>query len=231
MKTYRHIFFDLDRTLWDLDQNSKEVIIDLCHKYQMQQRCATDFDHFYEVYQQINHDLWEDYRNGKVEKDFLSVERFHASFLHFGLDDRDLAASFGADYLKFSPFKNRLISGTHELLQYLSKKYKLHIITNGFDEVQTIKIRQSNLEPYFDQVIISEHTPWKKPSPEIFRYSLQQAGAKADESIMIGDDLRADIQGAAAVGMDQIWTSFDHSQVAYKPTYTVYNLLQIKEIL
>jgi putative hydrolase of the HAD superfamily len=231
MKSYQHIFFDLDRTLWDFDTNSKVVIINICERLGVNKKCKVDFETFYAVYQQINHELWEQYRNGKVSKEFLSVERFHASFQHFGLDDLSLATQFSHDYVTDSPYMTGLFPGTHELLQYLHKKYKLHLITNGFAEVQLIKLRESKLQDYFDQVIISEYTPWKKPSPEIFHYALEKANAKIEESIMIGDDLGADIKASAAIGMDQIWTNFEKEESAFKPTYEVFSLLEILAIL
>ncbi len=231
MKAYKHIFFDLDRTLWDFEKNSYQVLQEIYKKYKLQEKGIPDFDYFHQKYHQINHDLWDEYRVGKITKEFLSTERFFATIRYFGIQDKEMATQMGIDYVELSPLQTILFPGTHELLQNLSKRYKLHLITNGFAEVQTVKLRVSDLGQYFDEVIISEQTPWKKPRPEIFKYSLNQADANAEESIMIGDDIRADIKGAASVGMDQIWTNFTTAKAEYKPTYIVENLLDILDIL
>lgn len=231
MKQYKHIFFDLDRTLWDFEKNSLQVLEEIYNEHGLKEKGVPDLEDFYTAYYPINHDLWDQYRIGHITKDFLSTERFAATIRSFGIYDEAMALQMGKDYVVKSPFQTHLFPGTHELLQYLHAKYKLHVITNGFAEVQTVKLKASNLEQYFEEVVISEHTPWKKPRPEIFKYALNQAAATAEESIMIGDDIRADIQGAASVGMDQIWTNFNQADAAYKPTFVVTKLKEIMEIL
>jgi putative hydrolase of the HAD superfamily len=231
MKQYKHIFFDLDRTLWDFEQNSYEVLQEIYTKHQLQEKGIPSFDDFYNTYHKINHDLWDLYRVGKITKEFLNLERFYATIRTFGIQEETTAKAMGHDYVSLSPYKKALFPGTHELLSELKKKYKLHLITNGFAEVQTTKIKESELDKYFNEVIISETTPWKKPRPEIFEYSLNKANAKAEESMMVGDDINADIKGAAAVGMDQIWTNFTKSTSDFIPTFMVENLLDILKIL
>jgi len=231
MQKYKHIFFDLDRTLWDFEKNSHEVLQEIYAKHQLQKKGIPSFDDFYNTYHTINHDLWDLYRVGKITKEFLNLERFFATIRTFGIQDEELAKAMGHDYVTLSPYKKVLFPDTHELLEKLNENYHLHLITNGFAEVQTTKIKESDLEKYFEEVIISESTPWKKPRPEIFQYSLDQAKATAKESIMVGDDINADIKGAAAIGMDQIWTNFINSESEFKPTYTVSKLIEILEIL
>ena len=231
MKKYKHIFFDLDRTIWDFDKNSIEVLKDIFSKYNLKEKGIPSFDEFYKTYYEINHGLWDKYRIGAIEKNFLSLERFWATLRHFNIDEKETAYNMSQDYVKLSPYKTHLFPNSHEILSYLNKKYTLHLITNGFAEVQSIKIKESNLEQYFNEVIISEQTPWKKPSPEIFKFAINKVGAKVEESIMIGDDIKADIKGAAAIGMDNIWTNMINSKSDYKPTYEVNNLIEIKDIL
>ncbi len=231
MKQYKHIFFDLDRTLWDFEQNSHNVLQEIYLNHHLQNKGIPSFEVFYNTYHKINHDLWDLYRIGKITKDFLNLERFYASLKAFDINEKDTAKAMGLDYVTLSPYKKVLFPGTHELLTALQVKYKLHLITNGFAEVQTTKIKESDLEKYFEKIIISETTPWKKPSPEIFKYSLNKTNATVEESIMIGDDINADIKGAASIGMDQIWTNFTKSKSDFKPTHTVTKLIEILNIL
>ncbi|OYT10547.1 MAG: noncanonical pyrimidine nucleotidase, YjjG family [Bacteroidetes bacterium 4572_112] len=228
---YKHLFFDLDRTLWNFEANSEEVLEDMFNKFDITTLACIDSQEFIDNYREINHGLWAKYRVGEITKEFLSTERFHATLRLFDVDNFGLAKKMGEFYVKESPYKKQLFPGTIELLEKLSNKYKLHIITNGFSEVQYIKLEQSKLSKYFTEIIISEETDWKKPSPEIFHYAMQKAGAIVEESIMIGDDLKADIKGASEVGMDQIWVNFDNTYAGFKPTYTVDSLMQIEEIL
>ena len=231
MSKYKHIFFDLDRTLWDFEKNSEEVFRDIFELLDLEQNGVSDFDELFTTYRSVNHDLWDLYREGKIDKEFLNFQRFNQTLFEFGIENKELAQEMGKKYVKWSPYKKQLFPGTMDLLEYLNPKYKLHIITNGFAEVQTVKLRESNLAQYFEQVIISELTPVKKPNPKIFKYAMHLAGAEASNSMMIGDDMAIDIEGAAGVGMDQIWTNFINETHSFKPTFEVDNLLKIKKIL
>jgi putative hydrolase of the HAD superfamily len=231
MSKYKHIFFDLDRTLWDFEKNSEEVFRDLYEKLKLAGRGIDSFDDLFHTYRKVNHDLWDLYREGKIDKQFLNFQRFYQTLFELGVEDKELAKEMGEKYVAWSPYKKHLFPGTRELLDYLKPKYHVHIITNGFSEVQQVKLRESKLEDYFEHIIISENTPVKKPHPKIFRYALHLAGAETGESIMIGDDLEVDIKGAAAIGMDQIWTNFTAAESDFTPTFTVRSLLEIKDIL
>lgn len=231
MSKYKHIFFDLDRTLWDFEANSEEVLQELFNKYKIAKKGNANFDLFISIYREINTRLWKKYRLGSITKEFLSTERFYATISRFGIGDRSIAQQMGEDYVRISPQKTRLFDNTIEVLTELKKNYKLHIITNGFGEVQTIKIENSGLTDFFEEIIISEHTPWKKPQSEIFKYAMNQADTNFEECIMIGDDLTTDIKGAASVGMNQIWVNFDNTPAGFKPTYTINKLNQILDIL
>ena len=231
MKKYKHIFFDLDRTLWDFEKNSEEVFRDMYRVLKLERNGVKDFDAFFATYRSVNHDLWDLYREGKIDKEFLNLQRFYQTLFEFGIENKELAEEMGKKYVAWSPLKKHLFPGAMELLDYLKPKYHLHIITNGFAEVQTVKLRESNLIKYFEQVIISETTPVKKPHPRIFKYAMHLANATVENSIMIGDDLDIDIIGAAGVGMDQIWTNFTKETNSFKPTFEVKALLEIKNIL
>ena len=176
MKTYKHIFFDLDRTLWHFDENSRKVLNDIYTNYKLV-KFISSANQFIKTYQIINEDLWSLYRDDKVTKDELRWKRFYDTLSHFKTDDRELANDIGDYYITHSPRQTLLFPHTIEVLNYLFDKYKLHIITNGFEEVQYIKLTQSGLLKYFDVIILSEKVGVKKPHPYIFKKAFSQAGA------------------------------------------------------
>ena len=232
MRQFNHIFFDLDRTLWGFDSNSKETFAELYDKYHLRKNGIDDFEKFFAGYQKINHSLWDEYRKGLIEKDFLNVQRFYLTLLSYRIDDRRMAAEMARDYVTVSPTKKRLFPYATDILDYLKNKgYNLHIITNGFPEVQRIKMKNSGFDPYFQEVIISEETGYKKPAREIFDIAMQKAGAEAGESVMIGDDIEVDIQGGANAGMTTVWVNYHDEKAEFKPDFEVKNLKQIEEIL
>lgn len=200
----RHVYFDLDKTLWDFDRNSLGAI---CETYALNQLDKFGFPNaqiFFQVYTKYNDYCWDKYRQNKMTKSFLRHQRFYMTLNHFGKPDRTLARKLGKDYVEISPYKTALVEGAVEILDYLKPNYQLHIITNGFEEVQHIKLRECKIDHYFNHVITSEKVGKRKPDPTIFQYALQIAGASAGESIMIGDDADVDIKGALAVGMEAL---------------------------
>ncbi len=231
MKKYKHLFFDLDRTLWDFDKNSHETFNDIHSKYKLESLGVGDLNQFISTFQIINNNLWDLYRQGGIKKEVLSVERFALTLDSFGISDETLSRNLASDYISISPTKKRLYPGAIELLEYLKNKYQLHIITNGFEEVQHTKLAISGLRPYFTQVITSEDAGCKKPDPEIFRYALKLADASADESLMIGDDPEVDIDGAKAAGIDQLLVDYEGVYKSSVSTYAVKSLYEISEYL
>jgi putative hydrolase of the HAD superfamily len=228
---YRHIFIDLDRTLYDFDMSTRETFLELFEKFGLYERGVKPFEKFFELYQKNNVALWEKYRNGEISKRFLNVHRFHITLLDFGIDDRAFAGRFASDYLIMSPRKKALFPNVIEVLEYLQKKYILHIITNGFEEVQEIKIKANELDKYFNTITTSEEAGSKKPDLLIFKYALKKAGAEPEESLMIGDDLEVDIEGAKAAGIDGLFCNFDNLSHNEKVTFEVKSFAEIKEIL
>lgn len=205
MSPYKHIFFDLDRTLWDMESNSRQTLMELLHKYDLQGRGVADLETFIERYNVINHQLWSDYSANKLDKESLRYGRFRKSFALYGIHDEDLAIDFGNDYVAQGPLKSNLIPHTIEVLEHLEPNYELHIITNGFEEAQHVKIERSGLKKYFKEIITSERAGWKKPDTRIFDFSLKAAGATPQNSIMIGDSLEADVVGAREAGWAHIY--------------------------
>jgi putative hydrolase of the HAD superfamily len=231
MSPYKHVFFDLDRTLWDMDGNSIQTLTELAGHHKIIERGISSVPEFIKRYKVINDQLWEAYSKDLVDKETLRVERFRKTFRIFGIDDERLAVSFGNDYIEKGPLKNTLIPDTLEVLDYLHKKYQLHIITNGFEEVQHIKIANSNIKKYFNKVITSEMAGYKKPDARIFNYSMALAEANVENSIMIGDSLEADIKGARATGMAQVYFNIDRTTHNEKVTHEISSLKMLMDFL
>ena len=230
-KIYKHIFFDLDRTLWDFDAAAEVAFEKIYEKYSLKSLGIPSAHEFHEVYHPLNEQLWVLYRADKITKDELNRTRFLKPLEHYGIHDVALADHLSEDYVYWSPRIVRLVPGTMELLDYLKPKYHLHLITNGFQEVQHTKLSGSGMEPYFETLTVSEEVGVKKPNPEIFRYALQKAGATAEESLMIGDEMAVDIDGARAAGMDQILFNPSGQKVEGERTFEVSNLKEIVKLI
>ena len=231
MKSYKHIFFDLDRTLWDFDAAAEVAFERIYEKYHLKSLGIPSAHDFHEVYHPLNEQLWVLYRANKITKDDLNRTRFVLPLEHYGIHDTTLADHLSEDYVYWSPRIVRLVPGTLELLDYLKPKYHLHLITNGFQEVQHTKLSGSGMEPYFETLTVSEEVGVKKPDPEIFYHALAKAHAKPSESLMIGDEMAVDIDGARAVGMDTVLFNPKNETVEGERTFEVRNLNEILEIL
>jgi len=206
---YKHIFFDLDRTLWHFDENSTNVLKDIFIHFKLF-KSISSVDEFISKYEVVNEALWCLYRDDKLSKDVLRWKRFGDTLDHFNIGNDVVANEIAAYYVYHSPRQTLLFPETKNVLDYLSKKYKLHIITNGFEEVQYIKLKESGLAKYFDVIMLSDKVGVKKPHPYIFKKAFSESGAKPKNSIMIGDDLYADIYGAQRVKMDAIYFNFNN---------------------
>ena len=200
-------------------------------KYSLKSMGIPSAHEFHKVYHPLNERLWELYREDKITKADLNRTRFLKPLEHYGIHDIELADHLSEDYVYWSPRIVRLVPGTMELLDYLKPKYHLHLITNGFQEVQHTKLSGSGLEPYFETLTVSEEVGVKKPNPEIFYYALRKAHATAEESIVIGDEMAVDIDGAKAAGIDQIFFNPKGEKVKGERTYEVKSLLEIKQLL
>jgi putative hydrolase of the HAD superfamily len=224
----QHVFFDLDHTLWDFDKNSDLAF----QKVFVKQNITLSIDSFLTVYKPINFNYWKLFREEKVTKSELRYGRLKNSFdaLNYSISD-DLIDEIAVSYLEFLPDFNYLFDGTFEILDYLKNKYELHIITNGFEEVQNKKMMSSNIYHYFDKIITSESVGVKKPNPKVFTYALEVANAHKDNSIMIGDNLEADIEGALSIGMQAIHCNFDNTSHNKSNILSVSSLLEIKQYL
>jgi len=227
----KHIFFDLDNTLWDFENNSKKTIFELIQEFKLSEKCRCLPAAFYKTYLLVNEDLWALYRKNAITKEQLRSSRFTNTMLYFGHDDQSLGLLLEENYILRSPQQKGLVEGTIEILEYLSNKYQLHIITNGFKEIQYIKIENCNLKKYFKNIFISEEIGCNKPNPGIFEFALNHLSALKSETIMIGDDWDADILGAQQFGMKSIYFSRKLNDIENKLVPQINNLLQLKEML
>ncbi|WP_256011276.1 YjjG family noncanonical pyrimidine nucleotidase [Desertivirga xinjiangensis] len=203
--SYRHIFFDLDHTIWDFDRNAEETLHELYKTYQLEQIGVSCPYNFIETYTQNNHELWASYHSGCISKEELRQTRFRKTFLDLGVVVDAVPLQFEDDYVRICPTKTNLFPDAHETLEYLSGKYSLHLISNGFKESTEMKIELTGLKKYFTTIVISDIVGINKPDKAIFEFALNGAAAVKQESIMIGDSLEADIRGALNFGMDAIY--------------------------
>ena len=226
-KKFKDIFFDLDHTLWDFDKNSKHTF----KKILNDNKINIDVDIFLTNYIPINNDYWKLYRENKISKDKLRYGRLIDTFKALDWDvSTKIIDKLSDDYIKYLSSFNFLIDETIPILKYLDSKYKLHIITNGFQEVQNLKLINSGIDNFFKTVTNSEMAGVKKPNQKIFQLAINKANADFNSSIMIGDNLEADIDGALNVGMDAILFNY-HKISVPKGVNSINELNQLKDYL
>jgi putative hydrolase of the HAD superfamily len=231
MGTYKHLFFDLDHTLWDFNANARLTLEELYHAMELGSLGVPDFELFYTTYLSHNDKLWEKYRNGVIKVDELRWKRMWHTLIDFKIGDESLAKDLGFRFLQLLPTRNLLFPHTIECLDYLtSKGYNLHLITNGFKETQHSKLKHSGIASYFIEVITSECSNSIKPNKEIFEYAFIKTNARPVESIMIGDSIEVDIQGAKNAGIDQVFVNHTCIDCMIQPTYMVHSLKELEEI-
>ena len=231
MTNYKHIFFDLDRTLWDFDYNSKKTLKDIYNYLNLNNYGIKNFKLFISVYKKVNYNLWIKYRDGVITKQELRSNRFKNTLSMLGLNDKLLAKDISSLYIQNSPVQTKLMPNAKKVLNELKKNYKLHIITNGFKEVQIIKMKKSGLINYFENIIISEEIGYLKPNKKIFLFALKLCNANKEESLMVGDDLKSDIYGAMQVGIDQVFYNYKNKSFLNNATYEINNLLGLLNII
>lgn len=232
MSTYKHLFFDLDHTLWDFESNSGITLQKLYTEFGLEARGITDFETFRSTYEMHNKRFWERFRKGFIHRDDLRWKRMWHTLLDFKIADNALSLKMSEQYLELLLQQGKLMPYAIEVLDFCqAKDYQLHMITNGFEVTQWQKMRTSGIDHYFQQVITSESSNSMKPMPAIFEYALQATGAGLKESLMIGDALEADIKGARDYGMDQVY--FNPGKVPHQesPTYEIDCLSRLKQLL
>jgi len=231
MPQYKHLFFDLDHTLWDFDTNANETLSEIYLLFELEKIINAPFEDLYKKYIYHNEILWDSYHKGQITSEELKWKRMWRTLLDFKVGNEQLSRDMAVKFLEILPTKRNLFPHTIEILDYLAeKKYALHLITNGFEKTQWSKLNNSGLGHYFTHVITSETSNSLKPKKEIFDYAMNKAGAALPESIMIGDNIEVDIQGAINAGMDSIFVNHINSPTAVTPTYTIHHLRELEDI-
>ena len=225
-KHKKHLFFDLDHTLWDYETSSDETLRELWHQYKLDEK-GIDVDRFLQKFSEVNGRLWDRFHAGEIEKDVIRTVRFPAIFADLQVDDQQAAEAMQQDYIYSCPTKPYLIPGALEVLEALAGRYQLHIITNGFEEIQGTKMRSGGIEQFFEVVVTSGMAGSQKPEREIFAYALRKAKARPEESLMIGDNPHSDIEGAYRAGIDQVFYNPHNLECPITPTLEVKSLTEI----
>lgn len=229
---YQHLFFDLDHTLWDFDANAEESLTELYQYFKLGSKAIGTFREFYLIYLNHNATLWSRFEKGYITVEELKWKRMWRTLLDFQIADERLAKDMSEYFLETLPTKKKVFEYTYEILDYLTlKKYSLHLLTNGFEKTQRTKLESAGLTKYFKNVVTSEISNSVKPKREIFEYALEKVNGKIEESIMIGDNLNADIMGAKNAGMDSIFVNHINTDYSKEPTYTIHHLKELESIL
>lgn len=228
---YKHLFFDLDHTLWDFDRNSAESLDELYDTFQLADAGIASAEEFSRHFIAINRKLWADFDKNLITHSYIREHRFPMVFRSLGIDESAVDADLNAEYLRLLPRKPHLLESARELLDYLKDRYTMHIITNGFAEIQAVKMDSSEIAHYFTYVVTSENANAKKPDPLVFQYALNISGASVAESLMIGDNYEADILGAKSVGLDTVFYNQKGLIVDDQPTYDIRHWKELMAIL
>ena len=228
---YKHLFFDLDHTLWDFERNSSESLEDIFHNSNLTSHGVSSLELFVQSFLRINTELWDKFDRGQLHHSYIRENRFKMVFEELGLLCPENHEEIGEIYLQTLPGKKHLLEGALELLDYVSAKgYNLHIVTNGFNDIQAKKIASSGISHFFQNVITFENANAKKPDPRIFAYALEVSGALPEESIMIGDNWIADVLGAKQFGLDTVYVNPAGLKFEESPTYDIRRLEELKVI-
>lgn len=229
-KIYQHLFFDLDHTLWDFDKNSEVTLHKLYEEFALDSYGIDNFDEFHTQYNIHNDKLWDRFRKGFIKREELRWKRMWLTLLDFKIGDTALAHELSTAYLEILPTQSLLMPHAKEVLEHCKGRYPMHLITNGFETTQWMKLQYSGLTDYFGHIITSEKSNSMKPHREIFDYALQLSGASAQHSIMVGDALEIDVLGAFNAGWDQVYYNPEKETHDRKPTYEVHHLSELLEI-
>ena len=226
--TYKFLLFDLDHTLLDFDAAEDVALTQL-----LKEEGVADIQAYKDYYVPMNKALWKDLEQKKITKSDLVNTRFSKLFEHFGIEkDGTYLANRYQFYLAQ---QGQVFSGAIELLDNLIERgYQLYAATNGITAIQTGRLAQSSLAPYFNQVFISEQLQTQKPDALFYEKIGQKIpGFSKEKVLMIGDSLTADIQGGNNAGIDTIWYNPHHleNKTQAQPTYEIHSYQALLEIL
>lgn len=228
---YNTIFFDLDDTLWDTAANSRESLEEIYHIFSFDNYYES-FADFWNVYFPHNINLWNLFEENKITKHELMDKRFYTPFRHIESLTPEKSMEINKEFMSRTASKSRIVEGAKEILDWAKPKFKLCILSNGFEEVQYKKITNAGLDGYFDKIILSDHIGKTKPDRALFDYALAEMNAKAEETAMVGDNWTSDIIGAKNSNIDQVWYNPDKQEAKeFDPTFNISKLGELKSIL
>ena len=225
-RTKRHLFFDLDHTLWDYEACSEETLKELWFAYKLEDK-GVSIKKFLQKFSEVNEELWRQLHAGQISKDVIRNDRFPTILNDLAIEDRVMADDMQREYIHVCPTKPYLIDGAYELLESVSGRYGLHIITNGFDEIQGVKLSSSGIGHFFEEVITSGVAGSQKPDKQMFDFALKRVGAKSEEALMIGDNPISDIEGAFLADIDQVFFNPDNQYCPILPTLEIKSLREL----
>ena len=229
---YKHLFFDLDHTLWDFERNSAECLADIYQVFNLKSLNINNLSDFCKEFSSVNKYYWALLERKEITHEVLRERRFQDTFVNLGAE---IGIGFGLEineyFLELLPKKAHLIDGAVEILDYLLPRYKLHIISNGWQDIQVDKMKSSAIHHYFDKIITNEMAGTRKPDRRIFDYALTVTNANLAESLMIGDNYEADVLGAMSANMDTVFYNPENMLTDQKPTFDIAKLVELKTIL
>lgn len=230
MSPLRHLFFDLDHTLWDYNRNAAETLAELYQEFSLSDYGIGPFPQFLTHFLWANGQVWNAFEENNLNQYELRHKRLELVFEKFQIPFTPVEG-FNEAYYQRCCQKPHLVPGTIPLLEALAPHFSLHIITNGFEDTQYQKLEKTGLSSFFNTVTTSEKAGSKKPAPEYFLYALQQAGAGREESLVIGDGWRTDVAGALATGLPVIWFNPEEATRAHPEVIEIRQLAELYPIL
>lgn len=230
-KPYKHLFFDLDHTLWDFEKNSENTLLQLYNEYGLAKRGISESQDFFAAYRIHNDKLWERFRNGYIKREELRWKRVWLTLLDFKISDSELTEAMSNRYLELLPSQTALMPHAKEVLEYCHIRYTLHLITNGFEATQWQKLQYSGIDHFFSEMITSEKSSSVKPQRAIFDFALAKIGAEISQCLMIGDAIDIDILGALNAGWDSVYYNPEGLAHNRTPTYEIKDLGELIRLL
>lgn len=225
------ILLDLDNTLTDTEGNSRSAMLSMYTELELGS-CFPPFESFWEVYHSCNDDLWEQYRKGGITRERLNELRFSWPLSLMGVNSVELSKRVNEVFYKYFLPLTGVVPGAYELLDYLSEKYRLAVVSNGTKSSQIVKMKNFHFEDYFEKVYLSDDIGFPKPDVRIFQYVLNDMGVKPEEALMIGDDFESDIIGAVNAGIEQVWLNSQPGQShSIEPSLTISSLTELIGLL
>jgi len=228
--TKKHLIFDLDDTIWDFQKNSKETLLGLHQDYKLEDKGVSK-QTFLQTFKEVNGRLWDQFDEGLITRDVIREKRFHSVLDKLAINHNGEAIQMQDEFMQKCSTSPFLVEGALQVLQRFQSTHTFHILSNGFDEIQFVKLESSGVMHYFDKIITSGRAGFRKPQPEIFEFALHEIGVSKEECIMIGDNPVADIEGAYHFGMDQVYYNTHEKECAITPTFTIQNLNELLSIL